>query len=87
MRTIKHLYLAMTCIVMCVSCEMSTVKKAIEHEVEEYGLEVKKIELQKAGPGVYDGKVYLERSILGLINIIPIEAEKVNNEWVVSLDY
>lgn len=68
------------------SCDSYNAKKAVKKEVEEFGFEVKKIELEKVKPGEYEGKVYLEKSILGLISVIPVEAEKVDGEWEVSLD-
>lgn len=87
MKNLKHLFWVLVCIAACVSCEMSSAKKAVKKEVEEFGLEVNKIELEKVEPGVYEGKVYLQKSILGLVNVIRVDAEKVDDEWIVTLDY
>ena len=69
------------------SCEQHRVKSAVKYATEEAGLEVQKVELQKVGQGVYEGKIYLERSILGLFRVIPVEVSKnKEGEWDINLN-
>lgn len=88
MKKVFILIIAILCTLATLnSCEQNSVKRALKNATEEYGLEVKKVEVQKVGQGIYEGKIYLDRSILGLFRIIPVEVTKnTEGEWEIELN-
>lgn len=84
----KKIVIILAIVFTCVSCDSYMAKKAIRDEAKDFGLEIRKIELEQVSPGHYEGLVYLKKGLVfGLLNSIPVDAEKVDGEWVVSIDY